>query len=173
MRGSIPRPVRYVLALVWAGLLLTPSLYLGARTIYRLLTYESADGTARYEGRGGRKGVSRHTIGYAVKGRGYAVKESAVSWLGLGYEDGEKVEVLYPADDPAAGVAATFGNLWLWPLLLGLFALPFIVPVAHWAWKWEPPYQGMDAESVAMLESAKERRRGRVAGRAEGGGEDY
>src|SRR5262245_52113722 len=138
------RSGRFWFALVFAAVLLLPGLYLTAHAAYRRLTYQAAEGTAGFEARG-RRGFSRYRITYSVDGKGYAVGDSAASWLGLGYEVQEKVKVLYPAGDPAAGVVATFYHLWFWPLFILLGPLIFVVPVAGWAWR------GMEDDRLAAL----------------------
>src|SRR5262249_42509621 len=139
------RSGRFWFALVFAAVLLLPGLYLTGRTLYRLLTYETAKGTAGFEARG-RRGMSRYKIAYSDKnGKSYTVGDSAASWLGLGYEAQEQVKVIYPAGDPAAGVVATFYGLWFWPLFVLLGPLIFIGPGGGWAWR------GMQDDRLAAL----------------------
>jgi hypothetical protein len=119
-------------ALIFAVVLLLPGLYLTGRTVYRLLTYQRTEGVARFDARG-RRGISRYKILYHADGKSYTVGDAAASWLGMGYEAEEKVTVLYPADDPSAGVVANFSDLWFWPLFAVLGPLIVILPVAGWA----------------------------------------
>src|SRR5689334_21509455 len=122
----MPRSGRFWFALVFAAVLLLPGLYLAGRTLYRLLAYQRAEGVADFESRG-RRGFSRYRLTYSANdGKRHSVGNSARSWLpGLGYEAQEKVKVLYPAGDPAAGVVATFYGLWFWPLFALLGPLIF------------------------------------------------
>src|SRR5262249_11869558 len=99
------RSGRFWFAFVFGAILLLPGLYMTGRALSCLLTYQRADGTAGFEARG-RRGFSRYRITYSANGKSYSVGDSAPSWLGMGYEAGENVKVLYPADDPAAGVVA-------------------------------------------------------------------
>jgi hypothetical protein len=55
-------------------------------------------------------------------------------------------------------VVANFSNLWLWPLLLALFTIPFVSPVAMWASRWEPPVQEVDPEAYDVLGIDRKRR---------------
>src|SRR5262245_17219891 len=91
---SMLRSGRFWFAFIFAVVLLLPGLFLVGRTLYRLVTYETTEGSARYDARG-RRGLSRYKIGYAVNSQGHALNESSMGWLGLGYQDGEKVKVLY------------------------------------------------------------------------------
>jgi hypothetical protein len=164
------RSGRFWFALVFAAVLLLPGLYLTARTVYRLLTYQKAEGVAGVEGRG-RRGFSRYVISYTADGKSYTVRDSGASWLGMGYEPGENVKVLYPADDPSAGVVATFYQLWFWPLFVLLGPLVFIVPVAGWA------RRAMEDDRLAALgaegQAARDREmRGRWRQRREKRGRD-
>jgi len=127
------RSGKFWFAFVFAVVLLLPGLYLTARTVYRLLTYEKSEGVAGFEARS-RRGFSRYRITYSANdGKSYSVGDVGASWLAMGYEAQEKVKVIYPADDPGAGVVATFYHLWFWPLFVLLGPLIFIVPVAGWA----------------------------------------
>jgi hypothetical protein len=125
------RSGRFWFAFVFAAVLLLPGLYLTGRTLYRLLTYERAQGAAGFESRG-RRGISTYRITYSADGKSYSIRDSAASWLGLGYGAEEPVKVLYPADDPADGVVASFYGLWFWQLFILLAPLIFIMPVAKW-----------------------------------------
>src|SRR5436305_9007823 len=123
------RSGRFWFALVFATVLLLPGLYLTGRALYCLLTYQSANGTANFESRSRRRAFTRYVISYpAADGKSYTIRDSGVWWLGMGYEVGETVKVLYPADNPGAGVVATFYHLWFWPLFAGLCPLIFILP---------------------------------------------
>ena len=145
MNGKMLRSGRFWFALIFAAVLLLPGLYLTATTVYRLLTYQRAEGVARFEARG-RRGMSRYKIIYpANNGKSYTVEDAAASWLAMGYEAEEKVKVIYPADNPEAGVVATISNLWFWPLFVVLSNLIFIVPVAGWARK------GIEEDRLADL----------------------
>jgi hypothetical protein len=144
MSRSMLRSGRVWFALVFGGVLLLPGLLLVGRTLYRLVTYETANGTAGFESRG-RRGISSYRITYYVEGKSYSLREAAASWLGLGYGAEEPVKVIYPASDPAAGVVSTFYNLWFWPLFVFLGPLGFVLPVANWA------RQGLEDDRLAAL----------------------
>jgi hypothetical protein len=164
------RSGRFWFAFVFAVVLLLPGLYLTARTVYCLLTYQKSEGVARFEARG-RRGIGRYKIIYHADGKSYTVGDSAASWLGMGYQAEEKVKVLYPADDPGAGVVATFSNLWFWPLFVVLCPLIFILPVAGWARK------GIEENRIAALgaegQAERDRKmRARWRQRRERGGRD-
>src|SRR4051812_24415502 len=118
------RSGRFWFALVFATVLLLPGLYLTAGAVYRRLTYEKAEGVVGVTG-SGRRGYTRYRITYTVEGKSYSVTDSGRAWLGLGFEPQESVKVLYPSDDPAAGMPATFYHLWFWPLFALLTPLIF------------------------------------------------
>jgi hypothetical protein len=155
------RSGRFWFALVFAAVLLLPGLYLTGRTLYCLLSYQRAEGVARFDARG-RRGMSRYKIIYHADGKSYTTGDAAASWLGMGYEAEEKVKVLYPADDPGAGVVANFWNLWFWPLFGVLVPLIFILPVAAWARRGieDDRLKGLAAEETSARDR-KRRDRGR------------
>jgi hypothetical protein len=158
------RSGRFWFALVFAAVLLLPGLYLTGSTIYCLLTYQKAEGVARFEKRG-RRGISSYRIIYPADGKSYTVGDAAASWLGMGYQAEEKVNVLYPASDPGAGVVSNFWNLWFWPLLALLGPLIFILPVAGWARRGieDDRLAGLAAEET-MARDRRRRDRGRRRG---------
>jgi hypothetical protein len=138
------RSGRFWFAFIFAAVLLLPGLYLTGRTVYCLLAYQKTEGVARFASRG-RRGISSYKIVYHADGKSYTVGDAAASWLGMGYEAEEKVKVLYPADDPGAGVVSNFSNLWFWPLFAVLVPLIFILPVAGWA------RRGIEDDRIAAL----------------------
>ena len=65
------RSGRFWFAFLFAAVLLAPGLYLTARTVYCLLTYQRAEGSAGFEARG-RRGMSRYRITYSANdGKSY------------------------------------------------------------------------------------------------------
>jgi len=96
---------------------------LGLWSLYCVATYEKAEGSARYMGiaetrPGKHRGGSKYAIVYQGPERSHSFEVTTLGWLGIKYEEGEKVPVLYPKDDPDRGLRGTFVNLWLLPLVL-------------------------------------------------------
>jgi hypothetical protein len=105
-------------------LLVVVGTFLGLWSLYCVATYEKTDGTARYVGiaqtsPGKHRGGSKYTISYqGVDGKGHSINAVTLGFLGMGYDDGEKVPILYPKSSPDSGIRGTFLNLWLWTLIL-------------------------------------------------------
>src|SRR5688500_2363939 len=107
------------LSIVLGGLCLLAALVLGGMAGWRVATNQKARGSVRLDSFG-RRGTSNYKIVYGSGGQSHVIAERWPSWIGLGYSDGQKVEVLHPASDPSNGVTNNFANMWLWPVLLGL-----------------------------------------------------
>ncbi len=113
----------------WMGIifgipLLIAGLGLGIWSLYCVMTYERAVGRARYLGiaetsPGKHRGGSKFQIGFhSTDGRPHSFEVTTAGWLGLRYEEGEAVPVLYAATDPESSRRSTFVTLWLLPLLM-------------------------------------------------------
>jgi hypothetical protein len=135
------RSINRLAVLDWSALIFgVPMLFagiaLGLWSLYCVATYERAEGTARYLGiaetsPGKHRGGSKFVISYQGPQRSHSFEVVTLGWLGLRYDDGEKVPVMYPASDPDRGFRRTFVNLWLLPLLL----IPSGLLIAWGGWK--------------------------------------
>jgi hypothetical protein len=122
----------------WAGIAVI-GLVWGLWSAYCVATYEKANGSARYMGvaetsPGKTRGGSKYMIIFQGPDRSYGFDVETVGWLGFGYDNGERVNVLYPKGDPESGLRNSFTNLWLFPIILlvfggGMLALELIKPV--------------------------------------------
>jgi hypothetical protein len=105
--------------LILAGILLTIGGALASWSKQKLDTYGKATGSV-VGSSPGRRGGSRPVVSYVAGGRSHTITGGSSSGLFVpAYRLGDRVEVLYPPDDPGNGTINRFADMWLGPTIVG------------------------------------------------------
>jgi hypothetical protein len=106
--------------LIIGGIFVSIALVLGYWSNQKLTEYKRTSGSVVGLTRG-RKGGTHPVVNYLVAGQKYTMKGASSSGMfGGGYQIGDRVEVLYPPEQPSNATINRFSDLWLGPTICGV-----------------------------------------------------